>query len=85
MSCILYNVAIKKELARKHLEDKGNGQRKMTARLWVVSNRLPVTLTRKIDGWDMVKSSGGLVSALDGLKQSTSFIWLGWPGMHLIN
>lgn len=50
----------------------------------VVSNRLPVTITRKDDGtYDYAMSSGGLVTALQGLKKSTEFQWLGWPGLEI--
>ncbi|SGZ52551.1 CIC11C00000004294 [Sungouiella intermedia] len=50
----------------------------------VVSNRLPVTITRKGDGsYDYSMSSGGLVTALQGLKKSTEFQWLGWPGLEI--
>lgn len=50
----------------------------------VVSNRLPVTITRKPDGsYDYSMSSGGLVTALQGLKKSTAFQWLGWPGLEI--
>lgn len=42
-----------------------------------VSNRLPVTITP--DG--IVPSSGGLVTALEGLpKDEYQLTWLGWPG-----
>ncbi|KAI8928849.1 glycosyltransferase family 20-domain-containing protein [Entophlyctis helioformis] len=56
-----------------------------THRLIVVSNRLPVTISRSADtgDWSYVMSSGGLVSALEGLKQKMSFTWIGWPGMEL--
>ncbi|KAH6590054.1 hypothetical protein BASA50_009755 [Batrachochytrium salamandrivorans] len=55
-----------------------------TARLIVVSNRLPVTLTRGENGsWSYAMSSGGLVSALSGLKKEMSFTWIGWPGLEL--
>ena len=41
-----------------------------------VSNRLPVTLGKQIK-----KSSGGLVSALEGVTKSyDNFLWLGWSG-----
>ena len=50
----------------------------------VVSNRLPVTINRGSDGsYDYSMSSGGLVTALQGLKKSTEFQWLGWPGIEL--
>ncbi|KAJ1935282.1 Trehalose-6-P synthase/phosphatase complex synthase subunit [Linderina macrospora] len=50
--------------------------------LIVVSNRLPVTLTKGEDAtWSVKLSSGGLVAALSGLQKETSFKWVGWPGM----
>jgi trehalose-6-phosphate synthase len=52
-------------------------------RLLVISNRLPVTITKDENGWNYAMSSGGLVSALSGLKKETSFTWFGWPGMEL--
>ncbi|KAJ1721086.1 Trehalose-6-P synthase/phosphatase complex synthase subunit [Coemansia erecta] len=50
------------------------------AHLIVVSNRLPVTLKQKGSEWSFQLSSGGLVSALSGLKREMSFTWVGWPG-----
>lgn len=55
------------------------------ARLLVVSNRLPVTIKAKSGGekgWEYSMSSGGLVSALSGLKKLMSFHWIGWPGKN---
>lgn len=52
-------------------------------RLLVVSNRLPVTIKKTESGWQYTMSSGGLVSALSGLKKETEFTWFGWPGMEL--
>ncbi|KAJ3370441.1 Trehalose-6-P synthase/phosphatase complex synthase subunit [Allomyces arbusculus] len=51
-------------------------------RLLVVSNRLPVTLARDATSgeWKATMSSGGLVSALSGLKRELEFTWIGWPG-----
>jgi trehalose 6-phosphate synthase/phosphatase len=40
-----------------------------------VANRLPVTIGKKIK-----KSSGGLVSAMEGLKGNHNLKWIGWPG-----
>jgi hypothetical protein len=49
--------------------------------LIVVANRLPVTISKGDDGqYNFKMSSGGLVSALSGLKKQMSFIWIGWPG-----
>ncbi|MBN2376174.1 MAG: bifunctional alpha,alpha-trehalose-phosphate synthase (UDP-forming)/trehalose-phosphatase [Sedimentisphaerales bacterium] len=40
-----------------------------------ISNRLPVTIGKKI-----AKSSGGLISALEGLEGKLDLKWVGWPG-----
>lgn len=45
----------------------------------VVSNRIPVTIASGDDGPKYTMSSGGLVTALQGMKQP--FEWFGWPGM----
>lgn len=53
-------------------------------RLLVVSNRLPVTITKDETGHYQYKmSSGGLVSALSGLKRMMKFTWIGWPGIDI--
>lgn len=50
----------------------------MSSKLIVVSNRLPITLSNSEEsGWSFSMSSGGLVSALSGLKKDTVFTWLG--------
>ncbi len=48
--------------------------------LIVVSNRLPIALKSDSKGWKAKPSSGGLASALAGVKQNLSFKWVGWPG-----
>ncbi|KAK7883594.1 hypothetical protein LTR67_011093 [Exophiala xenobiotica] len=49
--------------------------------IFVVSNRLPVSVKLLDDGtYDFKVSSGGLVGALHGLSQSVKFKWYGWPG-----
>nr|ODN88929.1 alpha,alpha-trehalose-phosphate synthase (UDP-forming) [Cryptococcus depauperatus CBS 7841] len=53
-------------------------------RLIVVSNRLPVTISKDEKGeYHFKMSSGGLVSALSGCKKSMSFTWIGWPGKDI--
>ncbi|TFY80539.1 hypothetical protein EWM64_g3477 [Hericium alpestre] len=52
--------------------------------LIVVSNRLPVTITKDGNGeFHFKMSSGGLVSALSGTKKSMKFTWIGWPGFYI--
>jgi trehalose 6-phosphate synthase/phosphatase len=60
--------------------EKGGPQR-VTQRLLVVANRLPVSATRKGDEWTLELSAGGLVSALLGVKQNFETRWIGWAGV----
>ncbi|ODV97741.1 hypothetical protein PACTADRAFT_47599 [Pachysolen tannophilus NRRL Y-2460] len=54
----------------------------MTGDVLVVSNRIPITIKKKESGdYGYAMSSGGLVTALQGLKQS--FKWFGWPGLEV--
>lgn len=56
----------------------------MAGKVLVVSNRLPVTIKKLPQGdYEYTMSSGGLVTALQGLKKSTEFQWLGWPGKEI--
>ncbi|PKL47722.1 MAG: bifunctional alpha,alpha-trehalose-phosphate synthase (UDP-forming)/trehalose-phosphatase [Planctomycetes bacterium HGW-Planctomycetes-1] len=45
------------------------------ARIINITNRLPLTI-----GEEIVESSGGLVSALEGVRHDYDMIWVGWPG-----
>ncbi|KXS21082.1 glycosyltransferase family 20 protein [Gonapodya prolifera JEL478] len=55
-------------------------------RLLVVSNRLPVTISSTPENtWKYKMSSGGLVSALEGVRSKSPqlrdhMVWIGWPG-----
>ncbi|KAI0029342.1 glycosyltransferase family 20 protein [Vararia minispora EC-137] len=52
--------------------------------LVVVSNRLPITISKDAQGeYHFKMSSGGLVSALSGTKKSMTFTWIGWPGFYI--
>jgi trehalose 6-phosphate synthase/phosphatase len=48
--------------------------------LVLVSNRLPVSLERRGDGFHAVMSSGGLATALSGVSED-AHTWIGWPGL----
>ncbi len=54
-------------------------------RLVIVSNRLPISVKKAEDNgsWSFQLSSGGLVSALQGLQKTTKFLWIGWPGKQI--
>ena len=48
--------------------------------LIVVSNRLPVVLSRETDSWHVEPGSGGLVTALAPVLRDRGGTWIGWPG-----
>lgn len=57
---------------------------RISGKVLVISNRLPVTIRRSATGeYDYAMSSGGLVTALSGLKKTTQFKWFGWPGLEV--
>ncbi|MFH1686112.1 MAG: trehalose-6-phosphate synthase [bacterium] len=49
-------------------------------KLLIVSNRLPVAMTRDGDGWRVRNASGGLVTALAPIMKQVGGLWVGWPG-----
>ncbi len=48
-----------------------------------VSNRLPVTLRHGPRGTERVRSSGGLVAAIEPILTRLGGVWIGWPGTEL--
>ncbi|NJO87414.1 MAG: bifunctional alpha,alpha-trehalose-phosphate synthase (UDP-forming)/trehalose-phosphatase, partial [Lewinella sp.] len=50
------------------------------SRLVIVSNRLPVTLSRRNGEMHYYPSAGGLATGLNSLDESYDKIWIGWPG-----
>jgi trehalose 6-phosphate synthase/phosphatase len=51
-------------------------------RFIVVSNRLPVTVT-KVDGkLTYQSSSGGLATAMSSIETEQGMLWVGWPGIN---
>nr|QOX06485.1 trehalose-6-phosphate synthase 4 [Gracilariopsis lemaneiformis] len=66
------------------LDNASPAQGGHSPRLIVVSNRLPVTVSKTDKGeWNFRVSSGGLVSALAGVKNQIPFVWVGWTGMEI--
>jgi trehalose 6-phosphate synthase/phosphatase len=52
----------------------------MSARVLLVSNRLPVTLSVSEAGLKAQSSSGGLATALASVHGGGDSLWFGWPG-----
>jgi trehalose 6-phosphate synthase/phosphatase len=60
------------------------GPPKGTERLLVVSNRLPVTVSRvEGGGFEYTPSVGGLATSLNALREEMDMLWLGTPGLHI--
>jgi trehalose 6-phosphate synthase/phosphatase len=54
-------------------------------RLIMVSNRLPISFHKNetTGEWSFSMSSGGLVTALNGIRDELPFIWIGWLGEEI--
>lgn len=53
-------------------------------RLFIVANRLPISISQREDGeFEFKLSSGGLVSGLKSLSAAMKFRWFGWPGIDV--
>ncbi len=50
-------------------------------RLLIISNRLPITLVRKQEGFHIEPSTGGLATGLGSIYQSRDSMWIGWCGL----
>lgn len=55
------------------------------SRVLVVSNRLPIGATKdhETGKWTFKMSSGGLVTALQGVRGEMDFLWIGWMGIEV--
>jgi len=51
------------------------------SRLLIVSNRLPVSVTKRADNLSFQPSVGGLATGLSSFRESHHSQWIGWPGI----
>jgi trehalose 6-phosphate synthase/phosphatase len=51
------------------------------AKLLIVSNRLPITITKRENKIRIQSSVGGLATGLDSFYKLHHSIWIGWPGI----
>lgn len=54
-------------------------------RIIIISNRLPVNITKKRGTLQFNPSVGGLATGLGSLYKSYDSVWLGWPGYYTSN
>lgn len=52
-----------------------------TAKLIIVSNRLPISVSKQDGELVFNESSGGLATAMSSLDSEQEKIWIGWPGI----
>ena len=50
-------------------------------RLLIISNRLPVSVTKRASKLNFQPSVGGLATGLDSFRDSHQSQWIGWPGI----
>lgn len=51
--------------------------------LYIISNRLPVKVSKGDNGFNFERSEGGLATGLGSLQDISDRHWIGWPGIHL--
>jgi len=49
----------------------------------IVSNRLPVKVTKQDDAYQLSPSEGGLATGLGSIYKQDDNVWLGWPGIEI--
>lgn len=50
----------------------------------IVSNRLPVKVSSNEEGYQLSPSEGGLATGLGSIYKQDDNIWIGWPGIEII-
>jgi trehalose 6-phosphate synthase/phosphatase len=50
-------------------------------RMLIVSNRLPISVSKKKGIFNFVPSAGGLATGLSSFYQTYESLWIGWPGI----
>ncbi|MES1245647.1 MAG: trehalose-6-phosphate synthase [Acidobacteriota bacterium] len=61
---------------------RSNPMPRFRRRVVVVSDRLPIHLTREGgEGWRAARTHGGLISALTPVLRERRGVWVGWPGV----
>jgi trehalose 6-phosphate synthase/phosphatase len=50
----------------------------------IVSNRLPINITKKKETIVYAPSTGGLATGLASFYKSYKSLWIGWPGRRTI-
>src|ERR1017187_4573871 len=49
----------------------------------IVSNRLPVKISKTDDEYQLSPSEGGLATGLGSIYKKDNNVWIGWPGLEI--
>ncbi len=49
----------------------------------IVSNRLPIQLTKLDNSFDFTPTSGGLATGMNSVHKGQESLWIGWPGISV--
>ena len=60
-----------------------HGQGLTMKRLLIVSNRLPINVSRKNGDLHLQRSVGGLATGVGSFYKSCESLWVGWPGLNV--
>ncbi|MDN7025019.1 bifunctional alpha,alpha-trehalose-phosphate synthase (UDP-forming)/trehalose-phosphatase [Methanoculleus sp. FWC-SCC1] len=52
-------------------------------RLLIVSNRLPISITKQKGEYSFQRSAGGLATGVGSFYKSYESLWIGWPGVNV--
>ncbi len=58
-----------------------NDQTSQHERLIIISNRLPISISKKDGSFHTSSGSGGLITALAPVLKNRGGLWIGWPGI----
>ncbi len=50
-------------------------------RIIIVSNRLPISINKNNNEYNILPSAGGLATGLKSYHQQNNSVWIGWPGI----
>ena len=49
----------------------------------IISNRLPVKISKTDEGFELKPSEGGLATGLGSIYRQGDNVWVGWPGIDV--
>ena len=52
-------------------------------RILIVSNRLPIQISKKHAALQIQPTSGGLATGVNSIHKAGNSLWIGWPGIYL--